>query len=277
MKAVATVLVLIGSLSLQGCSVKDAAFGIERTDVSQIQIGWSREQVEELLDAPIDAFECPGGTRTKYIYDRLPPVEPNLGEAAGLVAFELLTLGASEIYHSCREKCQRGILDIVFDDNDTVMLLRPLSEPYDVGDLCSRGDGWIYFCKRTQERASKMDTPRLIRGPDDQLIETGCFTGFLRICNLAHNNDPRRQYDMGTFFRDGKLPVSESRVNAYTWFSLAAQGGGEVTLLVPTAKRQRDKVAAKMSEDEIVEAERLVAEWEPNPAECERIGAQAEN
>ncbi len=28
---------------------------------------------------------------------------------------------------------------------------------------------------------------------------------------------------------------------------------------------------------QISEAERLVAEWEPNPAECETIGAQAEN
>ncbi len=28
---------------------------------------------------------------------------------------------------------------------------------------------------------------------------------------------------------------------------------------------------------EIAEAERLAAEWKPNPAECETIGAQAEN
>ncbi len=67
MKTLATLLVLIGSLFLHGCSVKEAAFGIERTDVSQIQIGSSREQVEELLDAPIDAFECPRGTRAKYV------------------------------------------------------------------------------------------------------------------------------------------------------------------------------------------------------------------
>ncbi len=59
MKALATFLVLTGSLFLHGCSVKDAAFGKERTDVSQIQVGSIRGQVEELLDAPIDAFECP--------------------------------------------------------------------------------------------------------------------------------------------------------------------------------------------------------------------------
>ncbi len=32
-----------------------------------------------------------------------------------------------------------------------------------------------------------------------------------------------------------------------------------------------------MEPAQLDEAERLVAEWEPNPAECETIGAQAEN
>ena len=89
MKTPATFLVLIGSLIVHGCSVKDAAFGKERTDVSQIQIGSSREQVKELLDAPIDTFECPGGTREKYVYDRFPSAEPDLGAAAGLAVLSL--------------------------------------------------------------------------------------------------------------------------------------------------------------------------------------------
>ncbi len=33
----------------------------------------------------------------------------------------------------------------------------------------------------------------------------------------------------------------------------------------------------EMTAAEIIEAERLIAKWEPNPAECETIGAQAEN
>ncbi len=32
-----------------------------------------------------------------------------------------------------------------------------------------------------------------------------------------------------------------------------------------------------MTPDEIAEADRLAAKWEPNPAECEIEGAQAEN
>ncbi len=261
MKALATFLVLIGSLILHGCSVKDAAVGIERTDVSQIQIGWSREQVEELLDAPIDAFECPGGTREKYVYDRFPSAEPDLGAAAGLAVGSLITLGTFELNYNCHEECQRGILEVVFDDDDTVVLLRPLSEPYDLTWNCRSGDEW-YFCKRRREAASKMDPPSLIQVPDDLLIETGCFADFSGTCSLAHNRDPRAQYQMGNRYRYGYLPVLVSRVKAYMWLSLSM----ESDLL--DAESARDQVAAKMSADEIVEAERLVSEWQPSPAEC---------
>ena len=77
MKTLTTFLVLIGSLFLHGCSVKHLAVGIEPDDVSQIQIGSSREQVEELLDAPIEVSECPGGTRAKFVYDRGTVLSPN--------------------------------------------------------------------------------------------------------------------------------------------------------------------------------------------------------
>ncbi len=262
MKALATFLVLIGSLIVHGCSVKDATFGKERTDVSQIQVGSSRGQVEELLDAPIDAFECPRGTRAKFVYDRFPSWEPSLGGAAALGALSILTLGTFEAYDICNERCQRGILQVVFDDNDTVVLLRPLSEPYDVGSYCRSGEAWTYFCKPTQESASKMDPPPLIQGPDDVLIGTGCFAHFSRVCQRANNKDPRAQYDLGTLYRYGRLPVIVSRVKAYTWFDLAMQGG------MPDAEGARDEVAAKMSADEIVKAERMLSEWQPNPAEC---------
>ena len=159
MKTLVSLLVLIGSLIVHGCSVKDATFGKERTDVSQIQVGSSRGEVEELLDAPIDAFECPRGTRTKYVYDRFLSAEPDLGAAVGSAVFSLFTIGLTERFFYCHEKCQRGVLEIVFDDSDSVVLLRPLSEPYDVGSYCRSGDAWTYFCKPTQESASKKDPP----------------------------------------------------------------------------------------------------------------------
>ncbi len=56
-------------------------------------------------------------------------------------------------------------------------------------------------------------------------------------------------------------------VQAYKWFKLAMINGGE-GLSVSYLSR-------KMAPDQMAEAERLVAEWEPNPAECEVDQAEA--
>ncbi len=45
----------------------------------------------------------------------------------------------------------------------------------------------------------------------------------------------------------------------------------------PDASDSQELVSKNMTPDQIAEAERLVAEWEPNPAQCEAIAAEAEN
>ena len=262
MKSLATVLVLISSLFLHGCSVRQA-WGIKPDDVSQFQIESSREQVEKLLDAPIEVSECPDGTRAKYVYNRGHPPEdhPIIVTILATVLF-VPSVGTSEAGASCIFICQRGNLEIVFDHNDTVVLLRPHPDAYDVGWYCDSGDPYRNLCKPTQNAASRMDPARLIRGPNDLLIETGCFSDFSKVCQLAHEKRPTAQWHLGRYYLDGLLPVSQSYVEAYKWYSLAIQGG------VLYAEDTRDRVAKKLSADELAEAEHLASEWQPNPAEC---------
>jgi hypothetical protein len=42
-------------------------------------------------------------------------------------------------------------------------------------------------------------------------------------------------------------------------------------------RRQREKLSRDMTAGQIAEAERLVAEWQPNPTECEAIPVHAGN
>ncbi len=63
-------------------------------------------------------------------------------------------------------------------------------------------------------------------------------------------------------YRDGVLPVTQSRVQAYKWYSLAMESD------ILYAADARDKVAEHMSADEVREAESLATEWLPNPAKC---------
>ena len=71
------------------------------------------------------------------------------------------------------------------------------------------------------------------------------------------------QYDLGLMFKIGTEPATEHPVAAYKWLSLAASNGHA------EAKHARNLLAAQLTDAQIAEAEQLVAEWKPNPAECE--------
>ncbi len=65
---------------------------------------------------------------------------------------------------------------------------------------------------------------------------------------------------MGTLYHRGTTPQGQDSLRAYLWFSLAGDA--------QNALRLRDREASVMTSDQVAEAERLVAAWEPNPTEC---------
>ena len=85
-------------------------------------------------------------------------------------------------------------------------------------------------------------------------------------CLAANQGYRKAQYAVGNFYRSGLGPVTQDPIKAYVWYNLAGDAGNA---------RSKDKLASEMTPDQIAEAERLLTEWQPNPAECETIGAQA--
>ncbi len=55
-------------------------------------------------------------------------------------------------------------------------------------------------------------------------------------------------------------------MEAYKWYGLAMGNGNE------RAAELRHSISGQMTPDQIAEARHLVAEWEPNSAECEVQG-----
>ena len=90
-------------------------------------------------------------------------------------------------------------------------------------------------------------------------------------CLAAHQGVRKAQYVVGGYYRSGLAPIETDIVEAYKWYSLSALNGSEVHAAA------RNFAAKKMTHSQLTEAERLVAEWGPNPAMCEVEGAQAEN
>jgi hypothetical protein len=91
-----------------------------------------------------------------------------------------------------------------------------------------------------------------------------------RICQSAHGGYPAAQRRMGVFVLYPDNPKDQDLVKAYMWFRLAE-------LREAKGSRSVAGVAGRMTPQQRVEADELVADWEPNPEECEVFGAKAEN
>jgi hypothetical protein len=95
------------------------------------------------------------------------------------------------------------------------------------------------------------------KGDADAQYEVGRFLySWKWFCLAANQNHIEAAYRVAVFYEAGNAPVSHDPVRAYMWYSLAAS-------------REAEYAAKDMTPEQIAEAERLVAEWEPNPSECE--------
>jgi uncharacterized protein len=72
----------------------------------------------------------------------------------------------------------------------------------------------------------------------------------------AEQGDTFTQGVLGERYEEGR-GVPQDYVLAHMWLNLAARDGSE------DSKRKRDKLAAKMTRDQIAEAQRLAREWKP--------------
>jgi len=90
-------------------------------------------------------------------------------------------------------------------------------------------------------------------------------------CLAAHQGNYLAQNHLGHYYRTGSIPVGKDLVQAFKWLSLSARNGNEHTA------RWLLSVSKQMTAMEVAEAERLVAEWEPNPEECEVLAEHAGN
>jgi hypothetical protein len=102
---------------------------------------------------------------------------------------------------------------------------------------------------------------------------------FKQACLAANQSNAEAQYRMGDYYRTGFRLLNKNPVRAFLWYSLAQANGFEAerNRNIRTATGWKccfsetpfEMVAEEMIPDQLAEAERLVAEWKPNPAECE--------
>ena len=93
------------------------------------------------------------------------------------------------------------------------------------------------------------------------IVKHDLRASFWETLGRAVCGDSDAQYRMGDDFESGRN-VRASDVEAYKWYTVAASGDNRLAALV------KDQLVEKMSMDQIIEAKRLVAEWEPDLEAC---------
>jgi hypothetical protein len=113
------------------------------------------------------------------------------------------------------------------------------------------------FWSDEERVALRQVTPYKRRGADKY------FETWWKFCHAAHRGDDQARFDFGNSYRWGRGPVESDHVRAYLWYTLAGNTG--------YAALYKDQEAAAMTPEQLADAERLVAEWQPNPAECDKV------
>ena len=280
-------------LVLPGCMTYQGVFGIEATDLSSLHPGMDRAEVEGVLGSPEETDQWQQGAKVHYDYDRgyISPAEESPGTMA-LAPF-ILTLEVMfpvmELYAVCTQVCQKGRLEVLYSKGSQLVAARVI--PRDFGG-CANTARLRAGCTDVANRADPSSFPSNLSTGFQRQRNGNCYMPFAQAvklstevqivmfntcisssaypmwtCIAANKGHNDAQPLLASLYR-GRDRIGTDLVRAYTWYTIAG---------TEHAIERRVDLIEQMTPAQLAEAERLVAEWKPNPAECETIAAQAEN
>jgi hypothetical protein len=247
MKTLATFLALISGLVVQGCVTLT---GIEKTDLSEVKPGTNRQAVEAVLGEPVETTETDFGLAAAYKYNSKELKSVLYDE---LVAyFALMPFLWPFVEQDAREyrKEQEAFVTIIYDEQNRIATIFADDQ---VENLlrAKKGDSAAQYLLSTKTK---------------QPVEQWRW-----LCRAAHSGDGRARYYVADYYRYGYGDFSVNQVQAYKWLSLAEESGIGTGFKATFAGflSPGQIIAGQMTPAQVAEAERLVAEWQPNPTECE--------
>ncbi len=264
MKALSAILIVGASLAVLGCVTLT---GVEPTDLSQVKLGADRQSIETVLGEPTETTETDLGLVAVYKYNSEEVESVLEHEVFIYYAFMpyLWPFGESDARKAKKE--QERLLTILYDTSQKVVWCGPHAQ-YETIKRSGARLGEVQECVDAQT-----PSPEHQFSPSDveTLYQIGVeltdrVLAWNFACLAAHLGHQQAQDYLATWYYLGNEPVRKDFVKAYVWYTLA---GREKNVVMTTVK--------SMTLEEIAEAERLVAEWQPNRVECETIRAPAAN
>ena len=165
-------LLLTMALTLTGCAAKSAYTGHVATDLSGLNSGISRSEVEKLIGQPEREVQKDGVTHVWYVFDRgfVGTLEKtSAGEKilwAPIMAWgEMVSLGIVELMILCQTPCQKGLLEVRYGADDRLLTATehtpPDSHPIVKGCATTAIRADLAVCKAVREQARASTLPKL--------------------------------------------------------------------------------------------------------------------
>ncbi len=300
MRSIAAAFLLTGCLFIAGCTIVP---GVESTDLSSVQEETAtRAEVESALGEPDLSRVTDEGRIDVYLYDR-GAEDKTYGNpllVGGWVLAPFLWAMTPFAYAKKVDE-QESYLTVLYDRQDRVVAYATWPNAETPEEAIT---SYVFQAGRRAEETETRATLEACKLPFSEVIQLDARTQYnlgtvcptvsngdpkadprrwQRTCLAAHGRYPDAQRRMGVliYYNRGETPQGHVLVKAYKWFNLAEVNDGEGSLNTTQHLNiilgSITVLSRKMTPDQLAEAWRLVAEWEPNPAECETIGAQAEN
>jgi hypothetical protein len=294
MRSIAAAFLLTGCLFIAGCTIIP---GVESTDLSSVQEETAtRAEVESALGEPDLSRVTAEGRIDVYLYDQGREAEIFVSGIRTIMIWPMVPF-----VYAKRVDEQESYLTILYDRQDRVVAYATQPNAETPEEAIT---SYIFFAGRRAEETQTRATLEACNLPFSEVIQLDARTQYnlgtvcptvsngdpkadprrwQRTCLAAHGRYPDAQRRMGVliYYNRGETPQGHVLVQAYKWFNLAKVNDGEGSLNTTQHLNiiigSITVLSRKMTPDQRAEAWRLVAEWEPNPAECETIGAQAEN
>jgi hypothetical protein len=155
---------------LPGCAAKSIYWGHPTTDLSPPGAGTPRSRVDTLLGPPYTQDESNGVLRAWYLYDRgfVGTLEhTSAGEKilwAPIMAWgELVSLGLVELMILCQTPCQKGLLEVKYDQGDRLVQatehIPPDAHPALKGGMTRAVRNDLAVCQGVRERRRPSTLP----------------------------------------------------------------------------------------------------------------------
>lgn len=136
-------------------------------------------------------------------------------------------------------------------------------------------------CNAAISEAVNLDRESLLDLKSECAMASAPEERWMLTCLLAHQEDNPSQFDLGVSYQFGQAPGGINLPKALLWYTLSDPSGyvgpgyrhcyhkTEVGFTCDDPYDRFSEVRAGLTESSIVEVERQVANWQPNPAECE--------